>query len=210
MREVVIPGEKIADGKGLKAGHGAFRRGNDIYASVLGFVQESGDFAKVVPLSGKYIPREGDQVIGVVEQIRGRGCFVNINSAYTGYLVFFRDTKYHAGDLLMMEIQHVNEINKVDLDFAKPLYGGKMIEVSPVKIPRIVGKKASMIDILANGSDCTIFVGRNGRIYIKGTDENINRAEQAIRLIEREAHTKGLTDRIKKLLETGGKDGNEK
>ena len=209
MREIVIPGEKIADGKGTKAGHGAFRRGDSVYSAVLGFVTNSQGFAKVVPLSGRYVPYAGDHVIGIVEARMGKGCFVDINSAYTGYLSFFGDKEHEAGDLLMMEIMHVNEIRKTDLDFAKPLYGGKLINVSPVKIPRIVGKKASMLDTLSVGSNCKIFVGRNGRIYLKGTEEDITRAEQAIRLIEREAHTKGLTERIKKFLETGGKDGNE-
>ncbi|MCK4327583.1 MAG: RNA-binding protein [Candidatus Diapherotrites archaeon] len=210
MREVVIPGEKIAGGKELRAGHGTFKKKDGVYADVMGLVDTSKGFAKVVPLNGRYMPREGDHVIGIIEGLMGKGCFVDINSAYTGYLSFFGDREYKIGDLMIMEIKHVNEINKMDLDFAKPLYGGKLINVSPVKIPRIVGRQASMVETLAAGSNCRIFVGRNGRIYIKGEEEDIARAEAAIRLIEREAHTKGLTDRIKKLLETGGKDGNEK
>ena len=123
-----------------------------------------------------------------------------------GYLSFFQDKRYEVGDLLIMEVMHVNEIKKVDLDFAKPLYDGKLISVSPVKIPRIIGRKASMIELLAKETNCRIFVGRNGRIFLKGTDADIKLAEEAIRLIEREAHTHGLTDKIKNFLE-GGKNG---
>ena len=209
MTEVVIPGDKLAEGNGVKAGHGAFRKGDAVYASVMGLANVAKGFAKVVPLKGTYMPHSGDHVIGVVEAKMGKGCFVDINAPYNGYLSFFGDKVFEPGELLIMEITHVNEIYKTDLDFAKPLYGGKLIEVSPVKIPRIVGRKASMVETLSNGSNCRIFIGRNGRIYLKGKEEDIARAEAAIRLIEREAHTKGLTDRVKSFLETGEKDGNE-
>ncbi len=201
MREVVIPGEELADGNGIKAGFGAFKRGDKVFAAVYGLADQSKGFVKVVPLQGKYLPYEGDHVIGIVSHCLSRGCFVDINSAYHGYLSFFRDRTYNVGDVLIMEIQRVDEVNSVDLDFAKPLYDGKLIEVSPVKIPRIVGRKASMIDVLSNGSNCKIFVGRNGRIFIKGKDEDVQKAEAAIRLIEEEAHTSGLTDKVKEFLE---------
>lgn len=210
MREVIIPGEKISSAKDNKAGFGAIKRGDDIIATRYGLLEKAKGVAKVVPLNGGYIPYVGDHVIGVVEESREHGCFVDINSAYTGYLSFFREQSYNKGDILMLEIINVDEVNKVDLDFAKPLYDGKLIEVEPVKIPRIIGRKASMIDTISNGTGCRIFVGRNGRIYLKGKEESIRRAEQAIRLIERKAHTTGLTDKIKKFLETGEDDGIKK
>jgi exosome complex component RRP4 len=200
MREIVVPGEKIAEGKSTKAGFGAFKRGDEVFAAVHGLVESDNGFVKVVPLSGKYMPHVGDQVIGIVVMLIGKGCFVNINSAYDGYYSFMRDAQYNVGDLITAEIMEVDEVNSVTLDYAKPLYEGKLIEVASVKIPRIVGKKASMIDILSQGSGCRIFVGRNGRIFITGEDANIRRAEAAIKLIEREAHTTGLTDRVKEFL----------
>lgn len=200
MREVVVPGEELAEGKEIKAGYGAFKRGNKVFASVYGLVEKGRGFVKVVPLHGRYIPHKGDQVIGIVEKVTSKGCVVDINSAYSGYLRFFSGREYNIGDLMIMEIKAVDEVKNVDLDFAKLLYGGKLIEVAPVKIPRIIGRKASMINVLSQGSNCRIFVGRNGRIFIKGTDADVRRAEDAIRLIEREAHTEGLTDRVKEYL----------
>lgn len=203
MREIVIPGEELAHGKGTKAGFGSLKRGDKIVATIQGLADKDQTFVKVVPLQGRYIPHEGDHVIGIVDAVRGKGCFVDINCAYNGYLRFFGDRVHQRGEILIMEVMNVNEIKKTDLDFAKPLYDGKLINVSPVKIPRIVGRKASMADILSQGSNCRLFIGRNGRIYIKGAPDDIYRAEQAIRLIEREAHTSGLTDKIKKFLESG-------
>ena len=49
-------------------------------------------------------------------------------------------------------------------------------------------------------TNCRIFVGRNGRIWADGTPEGIQKIERAIRLIEREAHTYGLTERVLALL----------
>ncbi len=210
MREIVIPGERISKAEGNKAGFGAIRRGSSIFATIFGLVDKAKEPIEVVPLNGSYVPHTGDHVIGIVEDARERGCFVDINSAHSGYLAYFREQSFKKGEVIMAEVSSVNEIDKVDLDFAKPLYDGKLIEVEPVKIPRIIGRKASMIGTISKGTGCKIFVGRNGRIFIKGKDDAIYRAEKAIRIIEREAHTSGLTDKIKKFLETGEIDGNEK
>ena len=53
--------------------------------------------------------------------------------------------------------------------------------------------------MLKNATNCKIVVGQNGRIWIDG--ENPNIAIEAIKLIEAEAHTQGLTERVKIFLE---------
>ncbi|HEX17365.1 MAG TPA: RNA-binding protein, partial [Thermoplasmatales archaeon] len=79
--------------------------------------------------------------------------------------------------------------------------GGTLIETEPTKVPRIIGKNASMITALKRYTNCRIFVGRNGRIWVDGSPEAIQKIERAIRLIEREAHTYGLTERVIALLQ---------
>jgi len=78
---------------------------------------------------------------------------------------------------------------------------GIIIEIQPSKVPRIIGKNGSMVSLLRQHTGCWIFVGQNGRVWIRGESENISRLVEAIRKIEREAHTTGLTDRISKFLE---------
>jgi exosome complex component RRP4 len=72
-----------------------------------------------------------------------------------------------------------------------------------VKIPRLIGKKNSMLNLIRDGTGCNLFVGRNGRIWVKG--ENIARAQEVILKIEKEAHTPGLTERIVNMLKENGK-----
>jgi len=48
--------------------------------------------------------------------------------------------------------------------------------------------------------DCSIFVGQNGRIWLRGDEKMMDLAIRTIFKIEREAHTSGLTDKIKEYL----------
>jgi len=200
MREIIIPGEELADSKDHFSGMGTYSDGKKIFSRIFGISDKSEKFVKVVPLKGKYLPVEGDHIIGIVEAVKFRGYFLDINSAYNAYLPSF-DDNYKIGDILLVKVVDVDEIYHITADDARTLYDGKLIEIIPVKIPRIVGKKASMIDILRRATNCRIFVGRNGRIFIKGELKDVRKAEETIRLIEREAHTKGLTNRVKILLE---------
>lgn len=69
------------------------------------------------------------------------------------------------------------------------------------RVPRIIGKKGSMITMLKKETGAQILVGQNGRVWISGKsrDEEAIIAE-AIRKIEAEAHTTGLTDRVREFL----------
>jgi exosome complex component RRP4 len=53
-----------------------------------------------------------------------------------------------------------------------------------------------MISMLKKELNCSIFVGQNGRIWINGGAEDMDLALKTISIIEKEAHTNGLTDRI--------------
>jgi exosome complex component RRP4 len=59
-----------------------------------------------------------------------------------------------------------------------------------------------MISLLKKYTRCRIFVGQNGRIWIDGKDENIATMLKAIRLIEEESISFGLTDKVEHLLKS--------
>jgi len=63
-----------------------------------------------------------------------------------------------------------------------------------------------MIEIIQKYTRCRIKVGKNGRIWIDGDTEGIQKVLQAISKIESEAATFGLTDRIEELLKKDAKD----
>jgi exosome complex component RRP4 len=57
-----------------------------------------------------------------------------------------------------------------------------------------------MIAMLKNETNCNIFIGQNGRVWLTGKDKNLNLAVRTIQKIENESHIPGLTDRIVKFL----------
>jgi exosome complex component RRP4 len=84
--------------------------------------------------------------------------------------------------------------------------GGQLINVEPSKVPRIIGKKGSMISLLKKYTKSRIFVGQNGRIWIDGDNEGIKKVIDTIKMIEEEALSYGLTDKIEKMLKKDAKD----
>jgi exosome complex component RRP4 len=73
--------------------------------------------------------------------------------------------------------------------------------VTPTKIPRVIGRKGSMISMIKQETGCQIILGLNGVVLVTGKNlEDEELAISAIKKIEEESHTSGLTDRITQLL----------
>ena len=86
---------------------------------------------------------------------------------------------------------------------------GRMARISPVKIPRIIGKKGSMITMLKKETGTDIIAGQNGVILVTGAGPDRERvAVEALYMIDREAHTSGLTDRVKMFVQESMKGTN--
>lgn len=200
---------------GKRAGPGTFSEGGKIYASQLGIKNIRPDQISVVPLSGQYIPLRGDLVVGKIIDIGPSNWLVDINSPYPAPLhvnevpwrVEFGETgKFMTvGDIVLLKIVGVDESKRIQVSMQdhglRKLTGGMVVEISPSKVPRVIGRNGSMIQMLKNMTGCRIYVGQNGRIWIDGELDNIVVADQAIKMIENEAHSLGLTERVKKFLE---------
>ncbi|MBI5880908.1 RNA-binding protein [archaeon] len=217
-KEVVVPGEVLAVGMDYLPSYGTHREGDKILASRLGLVTIEGKVIKLVPLSGVYLPKAGDTIIGPVVEILLSGWRVGTNSAYPAVLNM-KDatsefiprganlTRYIAiGDYVMVKIFNVTSQNLVDITMKGPglrkLKGGRVISVNANKVPRIIGKQGSMVSMIKDYTNCQILVGQNGIVWIQGTDPAREMlAVETIKKIEREAHLVGLTDRIKAFLE---------
>jgi exosome complex component RRP4 len=219
-REIVVPGDLLAD-KGMKAGPGTYVENGNIYASLLGIKSVRSDMVGVVPLSGQYVPIRGDMVIGKIVDMGASNWLVDINAAHPSPLhvnevpwrVEFGETSRFmtVGDLVLLKVIGVDELGRVQISMKehglRKLAGGMVTDVAPAKVPRVIGRSGSMIQILKNLTGCRIHVGQNGRIWIDGDLDNILTAVEAIKLIEREAHSRGLTDKVKALLEGASKKG---
>jgi exosome complex component RRP4 len=78
---------------------------------------------------------------------------------------------------------------------------GEFIKISATRVPRLIGKRGSMIQTIEYATHTRVLIGQNGIIVVTGRDlEGIKLAVRAIRMVEEEAHTANLTQRVKTLL----------
>jgi exosome complex component RRP4 len=211
-KKLVIPGDYLSDDVKM-ADEGTYVENDKVYSSVFG-IASTKNHIRVVPLSGKYIPKPGDLIIGTVSEVAFSNWIVNIRSPYEGLLhisefprrIESTDmSKYlKVGDSIMTFVKDVDASMKVELTLndqrLRQIKEGRIIEVTPSKVPRFIGRSGSMIAMLKNETNCNIFIGQNGRIWITGKDMDMDLAVKAILKIERETHISGLTDRITRFL----------
>ena len=215
-KAIVTPGEELAEGMDFLPAEGTFRDKDKIISSGLGLVNVNGRVIKTISVSGKYIPKTGDTIIAKVTNILMSGWILDIDSAYSAVLsvkeakdFIRRDadlTKYYnIGDYIVTDVVMVTSQRLVDASMKGPgmrkLIGGRIIKVNTHKVPRIIGKKGSMVSMIKNATGCNILVGQNGLVWINGSPENEIIVVKTIKKIEQEAHIGGLTDRIKTFLE---------
>ena len=220
-RDVVIPSQLLGDVKNSRAGRGTFVEDGKIYSEILGVLNKKGNFINVVSIKGRYDPVENDFVIGTVLEASASSWMVDINAPYPALLhvnevpwkVEFGETEkfLKTGDSLMAKVLQVDVTKKIQITLNDrnlfKIKEGHIITVEPSKVPRIIGKKGSMIALLKKYTRCRIFVGQNGRIWIDGeTEEGIAKVLEAIKKIEGEALSYGLTNRIEELLKKDAKD----
>jgi exosome complex component RRP4 len=216
-KQLVTPGEMLAEGEYV-AGENTYVEENKIYSSRIGLVDLDNKTVNVVALRSFYVPKMGDIVIGTVIEVGFNGWSIDIKSPYTAMLrasdVLSRPFKpqndelsqvLNSGDLIAAKIASYDRAHDPQLTVAEPGLGkitrGQIMQVTPTKIPRVIGRKGSMISMIKQETGCQIILGLNGVILVTGknpADEEL--AMTAIRKIEDESHTSGLTDRITQLL----------
>ena len=219
-REIVIPSQLLGEIKNKKAGRGTFVENGKIYAEILGILNTNSHYINVIPLKGRYDPVEKDFVIGTVEEAMASSWLVDINAAYPALLhvnevpwdVEFGETERYLnhGDSIMAKVLQVDQEKRLQITLKdRNLYkikGGQIIDVEPSKVPRIIGKKGSMISLLKKYTKCRIFVGQNGRMWIDGDDDGVKKVIDTIKMIEDEALSYGLTNKIEELLKKDAKE----
>jgi exosome complex component RRP4 len=119
--------------------------------------------------------------------------------------------RYELGDMLIAKIVSVDRVSDATLTTVGESLGkindGVIIEIDVPKIPRIIGKKGSMIKLLKDLTSCRLFIAKNGMVWIRGSSPELEKlCIEAIRKIEREAHTTGLTDRIQYFIQQKKKE----
>jgi len=216
-KEIAVPGEVLAEGMGFVPSKGIRREKDRLIAEQLGMISIEGKVIKLIPLTGVYIPKTGDKIIAKVIDVLMTGWRLDTRSPYSAVLSM-KDatsdfiqrgadlTQYFAlGDYVLTKITNVTSQKLVDVSMKGPglrkLKGGRILQVNPHKVPRVIGKEGSMVVMIKQATGCNILVGQNGWIWIDGEPEAEVIAEKAVMKINAEAHLSGLTDNIKEFLE---------
>ena len=220
-RKYVIPGDVITTGP-FRPEQNVILEGNKIISTMIGVTEIYDDSVKVISLTGKYIPKINDLVIGKVLSHTSLSWELYINSCYVGFLpaqdVFGRDFSAHAdeltsklkaGDLVAARIANFDRtrdplVTIADRDLGK-IESGDLIKISPSKVPRLIGKRGAMIQAIETATDAIITIGQNGWVVVSCENpEGLLKAKKAIQMVNEQAHVANLADQVKEMLESKG------
>ena len=212
-RKLVIPGEIIISGEDYLPGEFTRKENDNIIANRYGLAEINGRVVRIIPVSGVFEPRRGNTIIGRVGDITFNGWLVDIGGPYSAFLPIAECPRFidknnieefaSVGDMLNAKIFGVKK-GGIDLTLRSRglgvLEGGRVIKINPHKVPRVIGKEGSMINLIKNKTKTEINVGQNGIIWLNGDIEGERKAEEAINLIAQEATHERLTEKIEEFL----------
>ncbi len=197
MNTILVPGDLIENRELIKNNKFYFTENNKYYCTLMSLNNN-----KLIPLEGYWYPNVDELAIGIIKEIRNNMFEVELSHFLRAIIIndFRNKFKFKIGDIIEAKIKTVENKKTIILMYPRLLTNGILIQVKPVKIPRIIGKNNTMINQIIDITKSNIIIGNNGLIYIKGG--NISLAISTIFKIEKEAHTKGLTENIKQILES--------
>jgi len=217
-KEIVVTGQVLSQDMGMVPGKNTFRIGEKIIAKRTGLADIRGRVIKIIPLSGSYIPEYNDEIVGRIIETQSTGWQVDIGAPYDAYLPLseyssaYIDTRrtetmdlLHEGDVVFVRVVKYTKTKNLIVSMKGRRYhkltDGILKKITPQKVPRLIGKRGSMITLIKKATNTNIIVGPNGWVWIKGPDpEQEVRVIKAIELVEKNAHKQGLTEKIEKLL----------
>ena len=220
-RKYVIPGDVITSGP-YRTEQNVILDGERIIATAIGISEIYDDTVRVISLTGKYIPKINDLVVAKVLSHSSLSWELDINSSYVGFLpaadVFGRDFSAHAdelnsklkkGDLVVARIANSDRsrdplLTISDRELGK-IESGELVEISPSKVARLIGKRGTMIQTIEMATGAIITIGQNGWIVVScENSDGLLKAVKAIQMVEEQAHIANLTDKVKSMLESNG------
>ena len=216
-RRYVIPGDVIVTGP-LRPEQNVYQEGDRIISTCIGISEIFENAVRVIPLTGVYVPKTNDLVIGKVVGTSPLSWEFDINSCFIGFLpaqdVFGRDysptkdelkQRLNIGDLVAARVANFDRsrdplLTVQDRDLGK-IEVGELIEIAPSKVPRLIGKRGSMIQTIEMATKAIITIGQNGWIVVSCDDpEGLLKAIEAVKMVDDLAHTPNLTERVKSML----------
>ena len=176
---------------------------------------------RVVPLSGRYIPKAGDDVIGTVTDVQttfwlldiGAPRWAPLHMTGTPWKIEVGETDQYlrVGDAVLVQVESLDPTGRIGVTMngegLGKLEGGTIVTISPARVPRVVGRGGSMIQTILRRTGAKISVGQNGRIWVGGDAVAIERVREVLRMIDEEGHRRGLTERVDTYLQSTSRPG---
>ena len=218
--QFVLPGDTISGS--YEPAQNVILNDNRLLSTAIGFCEINDNEASVSPLTGFYIPRSDDLVIGKIKSHTSMVWEIDINSYHVGILpafdIFGKDynpskhdlsSKLNIGDLVAVRIVSGDTARDPLVTISGENLGkidsGELVKISPAKISYLISKHGSMIQTIESSTDTSITIGQNGLVVVSGGESNgLLKAIEAIQMVEEQAHLADLTDKVKKMLETNG------
>ena len=214
-KRYVLPGDFITTAP-LRLQNNVVLEGKRVIATSIGLSDVSADSVRVISLTGVYLPKIDDLVIGTIQYIFGNSWFADINSCYQGMLlgqdVFGRGSypttsemkeRLDTGDIIFAKIANSDRQREPLISIADKNLGkidsGELIKISSTKIPRLTG---SVIQTIEASTNATITVGQNGLIILKcDNSTGLKKSIASIKMIGMAQHDANLEEKIQKFLD---------
>jgi exosome complex component RRP4 len=214
-RKLVLPGEVISLRQRRAGQHLIFEEGK-LIATRLGFLERRGDSYVVLPIKGPYIPRVGDRVVGKVIEFSPFGWELDINSPRPAFLPAreaWPDRRQGfslgLGDLVYGKVMAYDRTRDPQVSLRGRGLGkikeGELLRVNPMAMPRLIGRRGSLIELIRKATGTDIKAGQNGLIVITGSSDGVLRAMKILKTLENDIYSVDLTGRTKQMLEEGAK-----
>ena len=218
--QFVLPGDTISGS--YEPAQNVILDDNRLLSTAIGFCEIDDNQASVSPLTGFYIPKSDDLVIGKIKSHTSMVWEVDINSYHVGILpafdIFGKDynpskhdlsSKLNIGDLVAVRIVSGDTARDPLVTISGENLGkidsGELVKISSAKISYLISKHDSMIQTIESSTDTSITIGQNGLVVVSSNESNgLLKAIEAIQMVEEQAHLADLTDKVKKMLETNG------
>ncbi|MDO8624778.1 MAG: hypothetical protein Q7R47_01750 [Candidatus Diapherotrites archaeon] len=204
-KKIVVPGELITTER-KRLGEHVFLQNGSVFSDTLGIARIEPNEVSVVALRGRYVPQVNDLVVGIVQMEIYPGYLIDVNTVGLSFVSKkeMRDP-LQVGQIVSAKILSLNETRDVELGFVRVFFGGTILSVPPVKVPRMIGKNGSMLEVLKSGTGCNLMVGRNGFVWVKGG--NLELLTIAFKKIDSESHLANLTNAMTDFLRSASNAG---
>lgn len=224
-KKIVIPGTALeSSSRAGKIGDFIIKDSRGLVPVLFGVVQQIRNTVDLIPYKNVYKPGKGDYVIGVVIGYAPNGWILDIGSYTKAFLSASefisgrrfdprRDelTKYLSiGEVVGVKISEVKRLGYFgvtlksspedkDKKFGR-IKNYYIIKVTTTKLPRIIGKKGSMIKLIKQRIKGDLIIAQNGVILFKGSYEDYLLLKKIINLIVAKTFASGLTDTVATML----------